>query len=136
MKKVSILLILCIMLSGITGIMTSAEEHAISPRYNNLYYANCFFDINNDIATATVHVNGYENLTSRITVNIKLEKRALLGLIWNNVEEWNSSSENYRQDFSFTKSVSSGTYRCSFDITIEGNGGSADVITEQITVKN
>ena len=136
MKRISILLILCLIMSYGTGIIASAEEYAVNPRYSNLTSYACDFTITNDVASATVFVRGYEGVTNRITVNVKLEKRALLGLIWNDVEEWNSSATNYRQNFTFTKSVGSGTYRCSFEITVEGNNGGADVITDQKTVKN
>ena len=136
MKRISILLILCLIMSYGTGIIASAEEYAVNPRYSNLAYCTRDFTITNDVASATVYVSGYEGVTNRITVNVKLEKRALLGLIWNDVEEWNSSATNHRQNFTFTKSVGSGTYRCSFEITVEGNNGGADVITDQKTVKN
>ena len=136
MKKVSLVLILCLLLSFGTSIVASAEEYGINPRYNNLNSVHCNFSIANDIAIATVNVTGFSGVVSRIVVNAKLEKRALLGLIWSDVNEWNVSSYNSSDDFTFTESVSSGTYRCSFEITVEGNGGSADVITDQITVKN
>ena len=67
---------------------------------------------------------------------MKLEKRALLGLIWNDVEEWTATSYDSFVCFEFKKAVGSGTYRCTFEITVEGSGGSADVITEEIKVKN
>lgn len=136
MKKVSFVLILCLLLSFSTSIIVSATEYGVNPRYNNLSSVHCNFSIVNDIAIATVNVTGFSGIVSSIVVNAKLEKRALLGLIWSDVEEWNATSYNSSDDFTFTKSVGSGTYRCSFEITVEGNGGSADVITEQITVKN
>ena len=71
-----------------------------------------------------------------LTVNVKLQKRALLGLWWNDVEEWNATTTDYSHSFEFVEPVGNGTYRCSFEITVEGNGGSADVVTDEITVKN
>ena len=136
MKKISLILIVCVLFSMITGITASAEEYSIDPRYNNSSNINYDFVIINDIASATVNVLGYNSITSRISVNVKLEKRVLLGLIWNDVEEWNASSNNHSDSFEFNKSVGNGTYRCSFEITVEGSNGSADVITDQITVKN
>ena len=136
MKKISLVLILCLLLSFGTGIISSAEEYSINPRYNNLSNVSCYFNIENNGAYIGVNVKGYQNVTSRISVNVKLEKRALFGLIWNDVEEWNQSVNAASQYFEFTKSVNSGTYRCSFEITVEGSGGSTDVITDQQTVKN
>ena len=136
MKRISLILIVCLLFSFVTGITASAEEYSIDPRYNNSSNISCNFKIMDNTAIATVDVVGYNNITSRISVNVKLEKRALLGLIWNDVEEWNATSAYYSDSFEFTKSVGSGTYRCSFEITVEGSNGSAYVITEQITVKN
>ena len=136
MKRISLILILCLLFSFVTGITASAEEYSIDPRYNNVNSVVCDFVIQDNVAIANVVVIGQNNITSRISVNVKLEKRALLGLIWNDVEEWSASSNNYVNSFEFTKTVGSGTYRCSFEITVEGSNGSADVITEQITVKN
>ena len=65
-----------------------------------------------------------------------VRSRALLGLWWNDVEEWNATTTNNSHIFEFIEAVGNGTYRCSFEITVEGNGGSADVITDEITVKN
>ena len=136
MKKVSFVLILCLLLSFSTSIIASATEYGVNPRYNNSRDVICDFVIINDTGIVSVNVTGYPGVTSHISVNVKLEKRALLGLIWSDVNEWNVSSYNSSDTFTFTESVSSGTYRCSFEITVEGNGGSADVITDQITVKN
>ena len=136
MKRISLILIVCLLVSFTSGILASAKEYSIDPRYNNSNAVNHTFEITNNTAIATVSVTGYKNITSRISVNVKLEKRALLGLIWNNVEEWNVFSFNPSETFEFRKSVGSGTYRCSFEITVEGSNGSADVITEQTTVKN
>ena len=136
MKKISLMLVLCIILSFGTNIVASAEEYTVTPRYNNLIYADCTFTIENDEAIATVIISGYAGIISNASVNVKLEKRALLGLIWNDVEEWNSSSSDASAFFEFRKAVGSGTYRCTFEITVEGSGGSADVITEEIKVKN
>ena len=136
MKRISLLLVLCLLLSFGMSIISSAEEYKINPRYNNTSLVDYGFEIQDNVAVIVIRAIGYSNVTSRITVNVKLEKRALLGLIWNDVEEWNETTTNASKNFEFTKSVGSGTYRCSFEITVEGSGGSADIITDQITVKN
>ena len=46
------------------------------------------------------------------------------------------TSMNYIEGFEFTKTVVNCTYRCSFEIAVEEIGGSADVVTDQITAKN
>ena len=136
MKKISFVLILCLVLSFGMNIIASAEEYAAEPRLNNVYQIECRFNIDNDLAKMEIFVIGYSNVTSRITVNVTLEKKGLLGLWWSDVDEWTASSTYATDTFEFTKSVGSGTYRCTFEVTVEGSGGSADVYTDEITVKN
>ena len=136
MKKISFVLMLCLILSFGMNIVASAEEYTVEPRLNNASDVECNFRIQNDLAIAHINVNGYNNVTSRITVKVTLEKKGLFGLWWSDVDEWTASSTNATDTFEFTKSVGSGTYRCTFEVTVEGSGGSADVYTDEITVKN
>ena len=136
MKKISIILIMCLLMSLGMSIIASANEYTVEPRYNNSSAISYDFCISDDKAIATVYISGFDSVTTRITVNVKLQKRALLGLWWNDVEEWNATTTDYSHIFEFVEPVGNGTYRCSFEITVEGNGGSADVVTDEITVKN
>ena len=136
MKKISFVLVLCLLLGFGMNVVASAEEYTTTPRYNNASTIDCLFDIQNDVAYIEVNFVGYSNITYRITVNAKLEKKGLLGLWWSDVDEWTASSTNVTEHFEFTKDVGSGTYRCTFEVTVEGSGGSADVYTDEITVKN
>ena len=136
MKKISFVLALCILFSFGASIIASAEEYAVTPRYNNASNVSCKFNIQNDTAIIGVYVAGFSGVTSRITVKATLEKKMLFGLWWSDVDEWTQSSNNYTEAFEFNKSVGSGTYRCTFVVTVEGSGGSADVYTEEQTVTN
>ena len=136
MKKISFVLALCLLLSFGMNVVASAEEYAVTPRYNNVSRVDCFFTIQNNTATISIYVLGYDSVTSRISVKATLEKKAFLGLWWSDVDEWTASSTNATETFEFTKDVGSGTYRCTFEITVEGSGGSADVYTDEKTVKN
>ena len=136
MKRIAFLLVICLLCSFGTSIVSSAEENNISSRLNNVNTVNCYFEISNNIATSQVFVKGYAGVTTGITVKCTLEKRALLGLWWSDVNEWTATSSSVTDTFTFTESVGSGTYRCSFEVTVYGSGGSADVVTDEITVKN
>ena len=136
MKKVSFILILCLLCSFCTSIVASAKGNEIAPRLNNAGTITCSFDIIDNRAICTATVSGYTSITTNISVKCTLEKRALLGLWWSDVNEWTATSSQVTDTFTFTESVGSGTYRCSFEVTVYGSGGSADVITEEITVKN
>ena len=136
MKKISFVLALCLLLSFGMNVVASAEEYAVTPRYNNVGDIDYVFEIKNDIAYISINVIGYSGVTSRISAKATLEKKAFLGLWWSDVDEWTASSTNATETFEFTKDVGSGTYRCTFEVTVEGSGGSADVYTNEKTVKN
>lgn len=136
MKKISFIIVLCLLFSFGLNIVVSAEEYAVEPRLNNAINVECSFKVQDDLAIAYILVKGYDNITSRITVNVVLEKKGLFGLWWSDVDEWSASSTNATETFEFTKDVGSGTYRCTFEVTVEGSGGSADVYTKELTATN
>ncbi|MBQ7344098.1 MAG: hypothetical protein IJW53_04995 [Clostridia bacterium] len=136
MKKISFVLVLCLLLGFGMNIVVSAEEYAVEPRLNNASNIDCSFVIQNDLAIALIYVTGHTNVTSKITVKVTLEKKGLFGLWWSDVDEWSASSTNATETFEFTKDVGSGTYRCTFEVTVEGSGGSADVYTKELTATN
>lgn len=136
MKKISFMLVILIVLSIGTNIIASAEEYGVNPRFNNANNIKCEFYIENDVAIAITDVTGYNGSTSRISVNVLLEKKGLLGLWWKDVEEWSASSTYASDSFEFTENVGNGTYRCTFEVTVEGSNGSADTYSKTITVEN
>lgn len=136
MKKISFVLVLCLLLGFGMNVVASAEEYTATPRYNNVRTVECSFYVENDVAFIAIYVAGYNSVTSNIDVYAKLEKKGLFGLWWSDVDEWTASSTYATDTFEFTKSVGSGTYRCTLEVTVEGSGGSADVYTDEITVKN
>ena len=136
MKKISFMLVLLIVLSIGTNIIASAEEYGVNPRFNNVNNIQCKFYIQDDVAVSGVDVNGYDGVTSRISVNVLLEKKGLFGLWWTDVKEWNETSTSSSEYFSFAENVGNGTYRCTFEVTVEGSNGSADTYSKTITVEN
>ena len=118
------------------SIVVSAEDIGANTRYNNLGYCYRGFYIQNDMAFITIRITGMQDTSSRTTAKITLEKRALLGLWWKEEASWEASTTETNPVIEFSKEVKSGTYRCNFEITIEGTGGNADVITDQITATN
>ena len=115
--------------------VASAEKYSVTPRYNNASDVLCEFNIQNDEAIIVARVTGYDGVTSHITVKVTLKKKMLLGLWWSDIDEWTASSTNASDTFEFTKDVGSGTYRCTFKVTVEGSGGSADVFAKELTAK-
>ena len=137
MKKIALVLIFSLLLSFGTSIVVSAETYSdITPRYANAKSCLCSFVIENDILISKIQAVGIANTTSSITVKVTVEKRVLLGLWWNEYASWESTTTNISKIFEFTTQAKSGTYRCNFEVTFEGSGGNADVITQQLTATN
>ena len=136
MKRISLVILLCIILSFGTGVLVKANENYVTPRYANLSYCHQSFYIEDDIAIAQIITQGIPNITTKITVNVTIEKKGLLGLWWKEEANWQSSTTDTSKNFEFSKEVKGGTYRCNFEVIIEGTGGSTDIITNQITATN
>ena len=124
------------MLSFGMSIIASAEEYGVMPRYANAQKCNYYFDIENDMLLSSVNVYGISGITTRTSVKITIEKRVLLGLWWKEIASWESSTTKTNHTFEFAHEAESGTYRCNFEIKFEGSGGSADIITDQLTISN
>jgi hypothetical protein len=67
MKRISLVILLCIILSFGTGVLVKANENYVTPRYANLSYCQQSFYIENDIAIAQIITQVIPNITTKIT---------------------------------------------------------------------
>ena len=111
-----------------------ATENGISPRFNNLDTTEAAFVIlDNGEAVVSYTCFGYTGITTKITVEIKMEKKFLWW--WNDVDgaEWVDETTKDYLHYEHTVQLSkSGTYRVSITYTVYGTAGEADVITRTI----
>lgn len=133
MKRLSLILVFCILFSFISGINAFANEYRVEPRYNNTNMCTYGFTASDGTASAYVSYYGIEGITTEVTVNVLIEKRALLGLVWRDVEEWSVTSTDVDNYLSFSTDAEKGTYRRTFEIVFEGSNGAADIITDTLT---
>ena len=103
---------------------------------NNVATTSSSFSISSDgEACVLVDYMGYKDITTGATINITIEKRTLL-LFWNDVVTDTITCNNYHYTNEFYYQLeNSGTYRCTIEYVISGNGGADDVITFEDTVK-
>ena len=142
MKRiVSGILTLALFMGALSAFSVSASAAEIVPYWNNTSSTTTNFSISSSgKATITMSCSGDSNFT-RVNIVSYIEKKTL-GLFWTRVEigtnnnEWKDSSNRnpYTQTRSTTLS-SKGTYRAVVTYTVEGTGGSDDVIKDTIEDK-
>ncbi len=132
-KTISFVIILAVLVSVFTVAASAASGSSdITPYYNNVYYAKCFFTIEED-GNAEIKVS-YEGVPGMVTsayILVILHKKAS-STSWTEVDYWEDYSYSSNYSNTFNISVDHGTYKAEITYTINGNGGAADVITHEI----
>lgn len=107
----------------------------ITPRYNNTSSTYTTFNITNTgYATVSTYLYGISGMTSGATIVSYLERK-FLGLFWIRVgigqpnDEWKDSVIGSNSGYSHsTQLTDKGEYRAVITYTVNGTGGSSDVI--------
>ena len=132
-KRILTLTMLALMLFAL-AVPAFAEENAVMPRYNNLTFTNEKFVISDDgLAMINYICEGYQGVTTRIVVTVKLQKQ--FWWWWNDVNgaSWTYETTNYCCDKTDTYQLSNtGTYKAIITYNVYGTGGEADVITREL----
>ena len=124
------------------GIVLPAEKAlGDGEKYNNISSVTTDSTVNSSgLLTASMRVRGIKGKTTRIDIELYIEKR-VLGLFWTRVNLntpnniWSDTTSNYLYNNSFTFQLnSSGTYRVTTTFTIYGTGGTEDVIVKTNTI--
>ncbi|MBQ7290146.1 MAG: hypothetical protein IJW76_00275 [Clostridia bacterium] len=132
-RKLSLIIATIILISSILSISVSANDN-IELFNNNTAATHTAFVINDSgLAIVSVDCLGYEGITTRIEVDIHIEKRNFL-FFWENArhEIYVVYVDNYDNEFTY-QLEEKGTYRCTVTYTISGTGGEDDVIPYQET---
>ena len=133
MKKILSLFLVVLMCMSMVLPVYAADE-MVSLRFNNTVMATANFLINSSgLAIATFSYTGYPNYATGATITCKIEKKFLWW--WNDVDgaSWtiNLSGSTNATEYSYQLSKT-GTYRLSYEITVYGTAGDADVISDII----
>ena len=137
MKKITktIVAILLIAILSMTNIVAFAADEGISPRLSHMANSSFVFSAIDNTGYVDVTYKGYDSFV-RADLNVKVQKRFLL-VFWNDVAEWNASSTEKYGLFSHTFDLNgSGMYRAKFTLTVTGNNGTVDTITDTIESEN
>lgn len=114
-----------------------ATENEISPRFSNLDTTEAIFVIDeNGRASVSFTCFGYEEITTRIVVETKIEKKFLWW--WNDVDgaSWiDESTDVYCTNMHSIQLTKSGTYRATVTYTVYGTAGEADVFVSEFEEK-
>ncbi|MBQ2988133.1 MAG: hypothetical protein IJD59_03420 [Clostridia bacterium] len=131
-RKLCLIFVLIFTLSALLS--PSAFAEGISLYNNNVDTTTTSFSIT-DTGEAQVMAaySGYSGVTTGATICIKIEKRNLL-IFWNEVvnDVYYFREESHAETFVY-QLEKKGTYRCTVDYLISGNGGTDDEITFQDT---
>ena len=131
-RKICLIFSLIFMLSALFSPSALAQETVLYN--NNTFTTSTEFSISDaGKADVSVRYQGYPNITTGATICIKIEKRNLL-LFWNEVvnDVYYFREESHAETFVY-QLEKKGTYRCTVDYLISGNGGTDDEITFQDT---
>ena len=135
-KRIITLALLAIMLFAM-AVPSFATDNGVMPCLNNTSSTESIFVITDDGEAIVSYICfGYEGITSRIVVEIKIQKKVLWW--WNNVDgaSWTDETTEYYLNSEHSIQLSkSGTYRAVITYTVYGSGGEADVLTDEIERK-
>lgn len=137
MKKITktLVAILLIAVMSMANVVAFAADEGISPRLSHTENGGFSFAATNNVGYIGVTYYGYDSFV-RADLNVKVQKRFLL-VFWNDVYEWNASSTELNGEFYHEFDIDkSGMYRAKFTLTVTGNDGTQDVITDTIENEN
>ena len=136
MKKITktLVAILLIAVLSMVSVTAFAADEGVSPRLSHMENGGFSFSAVDNVGHIDVTYYGYSSFV-RADLNVKIEKRSLL-VFWNDVYEWNASCTEINGDFYHAAPLNgSGVYRATFTLTITGNDGTSDVVTDVIKSK-
>lgn len=132
-RKLSLIIATIILISSILSISVSANDNLELFNNNAAATHTAFIIDETGLAIVSVDCLGYEGITTKIEVDVHIEKRNFL-FFWENVRHEIYVVYVYRYFDEHTYQLNSkGTYRCTVTYTISGTGGEDDVIPYQET---
>ena len=137
MKKITktLIAVLLITVFSMTHVVAFASDEGIAPRLSHVEDGGISFAATDNVGYIGVTYYGYDSFV-RADLNVKVQKRFLL-VFWNDVYEWNASSTEIDGEFYHEFELNDrGMYRAKFTLTITGNDGTQDIITDTIENEN
>ncbi len=126
--------LVCVMLSMVmllsmnvwSAAAVSAEETTVQPRFSYTAFTFTGLDISTKgAATCHSEVEGYDGITTKIHIEMKLQKYTVLW--WSNVETWEGTFNDMEAFFIKTATVGSGRYRVKAIYTVYSGSDSEEI---------
>lgn len=109
-----------------SGAIVSAEETTVQPRLSYTNYVITGLNITTSgVAYCTASAEGYDGITTKIHIEMKLQKYTVLW--WSAVETWEGTFNNYYGALSTSKSIGSGRYRVKAVYTVYSGSNSEEI---------
>lgn len=145
-KRILSLVLVCasliMMFSTSASAVRADASGLVTPRYNNVFSAQSYAKVSTSgKLTVTNTYEGRVNYVTKAVITTYVEKKASSSS-WSRIDIGTTNDEwidtVYDNAYAGSHSVqlpSKGTYRISVKYVISGTGGSADVITDKVTVE-
>lgn len=109
-----------------SGAVVSAEETAVQPRLSYTNYVITGLNITTSgVAYCTASAEGYDGITTKIHIEMKLQKYTVLW--WSAVETWEGTFYGVDAILSETASVGNGRYRVKAVYTVYSGSNSEEI---------
>lgn len=124
----------------VTSMLVPIRKAKAATAYYNTASASLNCNINSSgHLTASMSVTGYKGVTTKISVELYIEKK-ILGIFWTRVDIgctdniWKDSKTGFSYSNTFPFDLTSGgTYRVTATYTVSGTGGTDDIIVRTDT---
>ena len=125
--------LMCVMLSvvmlfsmNVWAGATVAAEGVVQPRFSYTAFTATGLDISTKgAATCLASVEGYDGITTKIHIEMKLQKYTVL--FWRNVESWEGTFNDMEAIFVKNATVGSGRYRVKAIYTVYSGSNSEEI---------
>ena len=119
----SLILLATTLLAGVT---VSAESTQVQPRFSYTAYTYTALDITTSgIACCLAEAEGYDGITTKIYIEMKLQKYTVLW--WSTQETWEGTFNDVTGALAKTKTVGKGTYRVKAVYTVYSGSASEEI---------
>lgn len=109
-----------------TGATVSAEENTVQPRFSYTNYTYTGLEITTQgVAYCTADVEGYSGITTKVHVEMTLQKHTVLW--WSNQVSWEGTFYDMSGTLAKTTTVGSGRYRVKAVYTVYSGSASEEI---------
>ena len=109
-----------------SGAIVSAEEITVQPRFSYTNFTATGMTLTtNGVALCSAHAEGYDGITTKIHIEMKLQKHTVLW--WSAVETWEGTFYGVDAILSESANISSGKYRVKAVYTVYSGSNSEEI---------